>query len=727
MNQKKNIQKYTQFILFLIVIILLNVVGINLFKGINIDLTSNQRYTLSKSSKEIAEKLQDPLRVHIFYSGNLPAQYNQIIVSLRDLLPEYAEGSKYFQYEFLDCTIDKEKDSEKISNNLKKAAGFGIHDVTVQTLDKGELKVVRVFKGIAIQHGDLIEKINSLEVNDLQQLEYKLTSLMKNMLNKISLLQRLEEDIKVELITDMRLFNVLQSDHKINSFISIIEAGVNDANKQLYNRLKLSLLTNYKEKNYLESIAKNKLREISWNTTKSSEGKTIQAGKSACAIVIQYKNKKEIIELLTTKYALTSRGLVPQYGIKKSEKWDELFVNTVNNLLDVNQNILYLSDKGTLPTISSTPQGIPGFRQQQQADGANFKEFLSQDYTFVETSLNDLADQGETLIIAGASEKLSDYELFKIDQFLMKGRSIVFFQDGMKEVPSPQNNPFQPTPPSYQINDTGLEKLLEHYGVKVENRFAYDNGSAYKVPQQQNQAGQIQPSYLLKAFPKVTRKYINNDVDIFNNINEFLCFLVSPLQLVSNDLQANVSSRLLFSTTKNGFTENNASLASYLQPNPSPNDLKTIPLAYELSGEFISYFVDKEIPRPNEEDIEEDNKATNSSFNNKLNTQNSLIKKSKANSRIIVMGSSKGLVNQYLPFAAFPSALVQLALVDYGAQNGSLSLLRSKNNSVRLIYGEEEANLVAKFFLKNKVIFEKFKCFWSSLIDGSFRINDLFI
>ena len=53
-----------------------------------------------------------------------------------------------------------------------------------------------------------------------------------------------------------------------------------------------------------------------------------------------------------------------------------------------------------------------------------------------------LPDTVNCLVIPGPKEKFSDYDLFQIDQFLMKGKSLAIFMDSLREVPS-DNPDFQ--------------------------------------------------------------------------------------------------------------------------------------------------------------------------------------------------------------------------------------------------------------------------------------------
>ena len=113
--------KYSKFLIYLIVVVLLNIAGITLF--FRMDLTSNKVYSLSKASKEVVSTLSEPLTVKVFFNSNLPAPYNNIERYLHDLLEEYSiAGSRYFNYQFYSVSGEDNEDSNKIRQWLQVMA-----------------------------------------------------------------------------------------------------------------------------------------------------------------------------------------------------------------------------------------------------------------------------------------------------------------------------------------------------------------------------------------------------------------------------------------------------------------------------------------------------------------------------------------------------------------------------------------------------------------------------
>ncbi|MGD8284281.1 MAG: GldG family protein, partial [Desulfobacterales bacterium] len=196
MSEKQRFGKYIKFIVYLIVIVLVNIAGITLF--FRIDLTANKVYSISDASKKVVSTLSEPLTINVFFTKDLPAPHNNTERYLHDLLEEYAiYANKFFNYRFYDVSPEEGDVTEKARVNQKLANNYGIHPIQIQAIEKDEVKFQRAYMGLVIIHGDLIERIPTITTTD--GLEYKLTTAIQKMNNKISALLGLPEKIKIKL------------------------------------------------------------------------------------------------------------------------------------------------------------------------------------------------------------------------------------------------------------------------------------------------------------------------------------------------------------------------------------------------------------------------------------------------------------------------------------------------------------------------------------------------
>ena len=149
-------------------------------------------------SREVVSTLTEPLTINVFFTKNLPAPYNTVERYLRDLLEEYAiSGNRYFNYRFHDVTPLEEGGSADSAQNQRLASEYGIQPVQIQAIEQDEVKIKKAYMGLAIVHGDMVERIPTIVSAD--GLEYRLTTAIQRLNNRISALLRLKEPVRITL------------------------------------------------------------------------------------------------------------------------------------------------------------------------------------------------------------------------------------------------------------------------------------------------------------------------------------------------------------------------------------------------------------------------------------------------------------------------------------------------------------------------------------------------
>ena len=177
----------SDFILFLILLVLLNFVGSNAY--IRADLTKQKSYSLSKASKTIVKNLEEPVSIRVFFDKKLPAQYSSVAQYVEDLLEEYKRAAnKNFSVSFMD--LSKEE-------NQGLAQNYGLRQIQIQEVNNNEIGVKQTYMGLAISYGDIVELIDP--VTSSEGFEYKLTSTISKMINTAASLETLKGDDKIQL------------------------------------------------------------------------------------------------------------------------------------------------------------------------------------------------------------------------------------------------------------------------------------------------------------------------------------------------------------------------------------------------------------------------------------------------------------------------------------------------------------------------------------------------
>ena len=75
-----------------IALVLLNLIARNWYD--RYDLTDTKMYSLSSSTEQVIERIDDLLNIKVYFSDNLPGEYGNNRRYLQDILEEYAAISK---------------------------------------------------------------------------------------------------------------------------------------------------------------------------------------------------------------------------------------------------------------------------------------------------------------------------------------------------------------------------------------------------------------------------------------------------------------------------------------------------------------------------------------------------------------------------------------------------------------------------------------------------------
>ncbi|MFH1191961.1 MAG: GldG family protein [bacterium] len=270
-----------------------------------------------------------------------------------------------------------------------------------------------------------------------------------------------------------------------------------------------------------------------------------------------------------------------------------------------------------------------------------------------------IPDNVNTLIIAGAKEAFSPRDKYIIDQFLMKGKSILFLQENIDVGDMLQASP----------NKSGIGDLLEHYGVKLNNNFILD--PSCEMASFSSGFSQFFTSY--PFWPKVLKNGFNKDSVIVSQLESAVFPWTSSVEIAEKNAKDKEITELI-KTTANSWAEENSKNLSPQRNDFTQDNKGEKTLAVFVSGKFSSYFNDKEKPvkKPSEDAGMEEN------------TKDEQFIKETSNGRIIVVGDSDFARDGFLKRFNANILFFQNA-VDALTMDESLITIRSKGVSDRPI------------------------------------------
>jgi ABC-type uncharacterized transport system involved in gliding motility auxiliary subunit len=597
MLPKKGSEIYIRLLVYLIIVVLVNVAGITLF--FRLDLTANKMYSISEASKKVVSTLSEPLTVKVFFTKNLPAPHNNTERYLHDLLEEYGiYASQYFNYRFYDVSAEEGELSEETQENQRLANNYGIHPVQIQAIEKDEVKFQRAYMGMVLIHGDLIERIATISTTE--GLEYKMTTAIQKLNNKISALLGLQDKIRIKLYLSSSLYQMAPyiGLKKLSEIPDELGKIVQQLNQKNYDKLEFEHLDPSTDADR-EAIAK-KYNIITVKWPALSKG-AVPPGKGSIGLVMEFGEQALVTRLLQV---IQIPILGTQYQLMNMKELQQIIEKNIEALIDINEDLGYLAEHGTL-NLSSNAQMRQSASQRQETV-LNFRSLISRNYSLkpIDLKADSIPDNLRSMVIARPTLPFSDYELFQIDQFLMKGKNLILFLDRFMELRpgSQQGGNIGGQQPVYVPLETGLEKLLNHYGIRIKQSYVMDENCFRQTLPAQLGGGE-RPIYFA---PIIKSRFINNELDFMKSIKGMIAIKVSPLELDNERLTANglKAIRLVASSQKSWEMSGRITLnPMFIQPPSSEEDMQSKPLAYILAGDFPSYFADKPIPV---KEIEED-------------------------------------------------------------------------------------------------------------------------
>lgn len=148
------------------------------------DLTANNQYTLSQTSIDMAESLEDPVTVTAYFSENLPPNLSQVKDELVNFLEEFrAYSNNNLEYRFVNPNKDKATERE--------AQQAGVRPVSISVRKQNQMSQKRAYLGLKFSYQGQTETVPVVRPGG--SMEYTIASKIKQLTieqkPKIGLLQ----------------------------------------------------------------------------------------------------------------------------------------------------------------------------------------------------------------------------------------------------------------------------------------------------------------------------------------------------------------------------------------------------------------------------------------------------------------------------------------------------------------------------------------------------------
>jgi len=547
-------------------------------------------------------------------------------------------------------------------------------------LDQDEFKFKMAYMGLAIIHGDMIERIPAISSTD--RLEYQLTTSIQKLNNKISTFQKLKDNIKLKLflsssLEDIAPFMGLEGFDEIPGKVKEI---VDRLNQKSFNKLEYMMLDPSKDPSLDDQVEKYDIVTLQWPEVPE---KSIKPGKGSIGFIVEYNGNVLEVPLLERLQIpiLGAQQMSTVYHLVDMETVEDVLQESIESLIGINENLGYLADHGCI-SLWGRDYNIPGMPAQGSI--SNFNSMASKTYSIKEVRLTDrdLLDGLNCLLIANPTKAFTDYELFQIDQFLMKGKSIAFLLDSFEEIQSQQGGA------QYKQIQTGLEKLLNDWGVNIKKSIVLDE-DCYKAQLPEEYGGGEQPLYYVA---QIRDEFINKELPFMKNIRGLLVQKSSPVVLDETRLKKEglTPHQLFSSSDKSWEMTEPINLNPMMMRPPGPDSPKMkIPLAFTVEGEFPSYFADKPVPQAVIKKEDKDSEENEGKDIDKpvialdqIKTEAKKIDKGKPG-KIFIIGTSDVIKNSVIsPDGNNVNSIFIMNLIDYLNGREEIAVMRGKTGNL---------------------------------------------
>lgn len=405
-----------------------------------VDLTEGQLYSISPATRRYLRQLKEPLLIRCYFSKKTHPLLQPLVPRLKDLLTEYALASYgKVRVEFVDPL-------EKPEIEREAAEQYGIKPVVFQTASKYQAALTNSYFDILVKYGDQFEKLGwkdlvEVKVRDEQNLsvdlrnpEYDVTSAIKKVLYSY----QGAGNLFLGIDRPVHFTAYVSQDHRLPPELRKLKR----------------LLEKELEKLKSQSQGKLKVEFVD----PGAEG-----GAVARKLESTYGFRPMVLGLLDPRtfwfYMVATCG-------------DQLVQVPLPEQLDAGSlsrsinSALKRFSKGFLKTIGLCASG-----QAEMGMGGDtlsiLRQALSDTYNVESVSLDSgFVPPDIDLLLLVAPRRLGDKQRFAVDQFLMKGGSVILAASPF-DVAVSRTIFCQPV-------ESGLEGWLKNAGIEMEKTMVLD-------------------------------------------------------------------------------------------------------------------------------------------------------------------------------------------------------------------------------------------------------------
>ena len=575
--------------------------------GLRLDLTAQKEFTVSQTTKDLISNLDEPLLIRAYISEKTHPALAPLVPQIRDMLREYQIASgNTIQVEVVDPITDPEIESE--ANQV-----YGIRPTPLQVSGQNEASIINTYFDILVAYGDQSVVLNFKDLIEVHQDSSGVTVSLKN----------------IEYDLTRAIKKVVYGFQSIDSILAALDKPVtltffvSDTTLPEDLQATRTLVEQAAEKISTDSDGKFIFQEIDPNSSTSS---------------ITPQELLDTYQIQPFRVSLFSNDtfffhLLLENGEKQSVFYPPLQDATDADVRTSIESALKQTSTGFLKVVglwypSEAPtQDMFGQTVQPFSTYGSLRQTLAKEYDMQKVDLSkSQVPQNIDVLVVVAPQDFTDTELFAIDQYLMRGGSVVIAVNNYKLNNDPYQQQMTLTPVQGNLKD-----LLDYYGVQLGDSFVLDKqNTAFPVMVNRNVNGQQLQEVQAMNYPyfvDVRQDGMSQDSLITSGLPAVGMDYASPVTL-DETKNANRKTEVLLRSSSQSWLDKslivNPNFDKYPDSGfPIGEEQQSYPLAVSVQGSFESYFKGKTAP-----DLGD-------------STVSSVIDQSPEKSRLVVIGSTE--------------------------------------------------------------------------------------
>lgn len=636
-----------------------------------VDITEGNQYSLSEATERQLGALSEPLLIRGYFSAKTHPLLAPLVPRLRDLLREYAVlGGEDVRVEFLDPLRDPELEEEA-------AARYGVRPVPFQTADRYQSAVVSSYFDVVVAYGDQYETLTFQDLIEVKAAgEAELDVVLKNPEYAIT---RAIRKVANAYRAGGSAFEALDGPVTFHGYLSP-EAQLPEGLLEV--------------KQELEAVLEDLQEESGGRLEVRFRDPEAGDGRLAAELEERFGFGPMLASLLDPQ---------PFWFHLMLEAGDDAVQVPLPETLDgpglerAVEAALQRLAPGFLRTVAvvKAPEAGPGGHRFQQ-----LTDLLAENVRIEETDLSSgTVPDATDLLLVLAPRELDEKQRFAVDQFLMRGGSVVL-----------TTSPFD-----VQVSRTleaerqrsGLEEWLAHHGIGIGETMVLDpRNAALPVPVERTIGGlPIREIRMLPYphFPDLRGASLDGAHPITASLEQLTLNWASPIELDAEANAGRTVAELLRSSPESWRSPSLELVPDYQAwPEagfPVEGERGRSVLALAVEGRFDSFFADRGSPLAEASDDAEDAEAEDPGATDAEEEEapgaprvTSVVDRSPESARLVVVASSTFATDTALDLASQGMGTFYLQpvtflqnVIDWSLEDRSLLALRGRSQLARTL------------------------------------------